>query len=66
MEGGKYPDLSTVCGKKKSRRKKCFVPDFMINIINKEMYDKNKEKNQKNNIGLVNNKFSIIRSILYE
>jgi len=45
MEGGKYPDLSTVCGKKKSRRKKCFVPDFMINIINKEMYDKNKEKN---------------------
>ena len=41
MEGGKYPDLSTICGKKKSRRKKSFVPDFMSDIIKREMYKKN-------------------------
>jgi len=41
MERGKYPDLTTICGKKKSRRKKCFVPDFMSDIIKREMY-KNK------------------------
>jgi len=40
MEGGKYPDLSTVCGKKKSRRKKPMVPDYMVDIINREMYKK--------------------------
>ena len=44
MERGKYPDLTTIGRGKKSRRKKCFVPDFMINIINKEMYGKDKEK----------------------
>lgn len=38
MEGGKYPDLTTICGKKKSRRKKPMVPDFMKDIIDREMY----------------------------
>jgi len=41
MERGKYPDLSTICGKKKSRRKKSFVPDFMVDLIKREMYKKN-------------------------
>ena len=40
MEGGKYPDLTTICGKKKSRRKKPMVPDYMKDIINREMYKK--------------------------
>ena len=40
MERGKYPDLSTICGKKKSRRKKPMVPDYMKDIINREMYKK--------------------------
>ena len=38
MEGGKYTDLTTICGKKKSRRKKPMVPDFMKDIIDREMY----------------------------
>ena len=40
MERGKYPDLTTICGKKKSRRKKPMVPDYMKDIINREMYKK--------------------------
>jgi len=40
MEGGKYPDLTTICGKKKSRRKKPMVPDYMADLINREMYSK--------------------------
>ena len=38
MEGGKYPDLTTICGKKKSRRKKPMVPSYMKDIIDREMY----------------------------
>ena len=40
MEGGKYPDLTTICGKKKSRRKKPMVPDYMADRVFKEMYKK--------------------------
>ena len=40
MERGKYPDLSTIGKNKKSRRKKPTVPDYMVDIINREMYDK--------------------------
>ena len=40
MEGGKYPDLSTIGKGKKSRRKKPTVPDYMIDLINREMYKK--------------------------
>jgi len=43
MEYGKYPDLSGTSKKKKSRRKKILVPDFMANRVAKEMYKKDNE-----------------------
>jgi len=41
MERGKYPDLTTIGRGKKSRRKKPTVPDFMVDIIKREIYKKN-------------------------
>jgi len=41
MERGKYTDLTTICGKKKSRRKKPTVPDYMKDRIDRDMYKKN-------------------------
>ena len=40
MEGGKYPDLSGTSKKKKSRRKKILVPDWMADRVFKDMYKK--------------------------
>ena len=41
MECGKYPDLSGTSKKKKSRRKKILVPDWMADRVFKDMYKKN-------------------------
>ena len=40
MEGGKYPDLSGTSKKKKSKRKKILVPDWMADRVFKDMYKK--------------------------
>jgi len=41
MERGKYPDLTIIGRGKKSRRKKPTVPDYMVDLIKREMYKKN-------------------------
>ena len=43
MERGEYPDLTTIGRGKKSRRKKPTVPDFMVDIIKREMYKKDQQ-----------------------